>query len=87
MLCCWAGLLDTPHIQRLKPIYSNYTNLRPAHSRLARRGGVIRMQKDVYDTIRAVLIIRLKEIIRRVVILLDGTKYPGKKRKTVNTQD
>lgn len=30
--------------------------------RLARRGGVMRIQKEIYDTIRGVLTDRLKEV-------------------------
>ncbi|EDN06051.1 predicted protein [Histoplasma mississippiense (nom. inval.)] len=55
--------------------------------RLARRGGVIRIQKDIYDTVRSVVLERLREIIRRLVNLLEGSKYPNRERKTVTTRD
>ncbi|KAL2378514.1 hypothetical protein RJZ90_005955 [Blastomyces dermatitidis] len=59
----------------------------PAIRRLARRGGVVRMQKDIYDTIRSVILMRLREIIRKLVVLLEGSKYPNKERKTITVRD
>ncbi|PGH00284.1 hypothetical protein GX51_05888 [Blastomyces parvus] len=56
-------------------------------NRLARRGGVIRIQKEIYDTIRSVILVRLREIIRRLVILLEGSKYPSRERKELITPD
>ncbi|EEQ84863.1 uncharacterized protein BDCG_08132 [Blastomyces dermatitidis ER-3] len=53
---------------------------KPAIRRLARRGGVVRMQKDIYDTIRSVILMRLREIIRKLVVLLEGSKYPNKEQ-------
>ncbi|EGE84674.2 hypothetical protein BDDG_07619 [Blastomyces dermatitidis ATCC 18188] len=60
---------------------------KPAIRRLARRGGVVRMQKDIYDTIRSVILMRLREIIRKLVVLLEGSKYPNKERKTITVRD
>ncbi|KAK5200258.1 hypothetical protein LTR92_000801 [Exophiala xenobiotica] len=67
---------------------------RPAIRRLARRGGVLRIQKEIYDETRKVLRDRLAEILRRVVALLGGTdrdrarpSVPDPGRKTVTTQD
>lgn len=45
----------------------------PICSRLARRGGVIRIQKDIYDTIRAVVLIRLKEVCFMLLIFNFGS--------------
>lgn len=67
---------------------------RPAIRRLARRGGVLRIQKEIYDEARKVLRDRLAEILRKLVALLGGSdreraqacvQDPG--RKTVTTQD
>ncbi|PGH36982.1 hypothetical protein GX50_00218 [[Emmonsia] crescens] len=80
-----ARFVPKRHRKRLRDNIMGVT--KPAIRRLARRGGVIRIQKDIYDTIRAVVLIRLKEIIRRLVILLEGSMHPGRQRKTLPEAD
>ncbi|KAF3483504.1 uncharacterized protein GIQ15_02828 [Arthroderma uncinatum] len=60
---------------------------KPAIRRLARRGGVVRMQKAIYGTIRQVIVARLEKILEQIVHVLESTDSPGKARKTVTTQD
>ncbi|KAK2825713.1 hypothetical protein FQN49_007440 [Arthroderma sp. PD_2] len=60
---------------------------KPAIRRLARRGGVIRMQKAIYGTVREIIVARLEKILQQVVHLLESTDTPAKARKTVTTAD
>ncbi|OQV04922.1 hypothetical protein CLAIMM_09736 [Cladophialophora immunda] len=66
--------------------------------RLARRGGVYRVQRDIYDAARNVLEARLKDIIKNLTIVLGNSSDPnhedgrlegvyGKRRRTVTTKD
>ncbi|EGC44577.1 predicted protein [Histoplasma capsulatum var. duboisii H88] len=43
--------------------YQNPLESTPFLPRLARRGGVIRIQKDIYDTVRSVVLERLRETV------------------------
>ncbi|KAM5444414.1 hypothetical protein MferCBS31731_000934 [Microsporum ferrugineum] len=60
---------------------------KPAIRRLARRGGVVRMQKAIYSTVREIIVSRLETILEQVVQLLESTDTPAKSRKTVTTPD
>ncbi|KAI9928288.1 hypothetical protein ASPWEDRAFT_170712 [Aspergillus wentii DTO 134E9] len=60
---------------------------RPAIRRLARRGGVMRIKKEIYDEIRGVLKDRLREILRHVVYILESARTPSHERKVVTTRD
>ncbi|KAI1619982.1 hypothetical protein EDD37DRAFT_654090 [Exophiala viscosa] len=68
---------------------------RPAIRRLARRGGVIRIQREIYDTVRGVLRKQLEEIIGKLVSLFGGSDEHnakpclprGRERKTVTHDD
>ncbi|GBF64836.1 histone H4 [Trichophyton mentagrophytes] len=60
---------------------------KPAIRRLARRGGVVRIQKAIYKTVREVVVSRLQTILEQVVMLLESTDTPAKTRKTVTTSD
>ncbi|EEQ32355.1 uncharacterized protein MCYG_05174 [Microsporum canis CBS 113480] len=60
---------------------------KPAIRRLARRGGVVRMQKAIYSTVREIIVSRLETILEQVVQLLESTDTPAKARKTVTTPD
>ncbi|KAI9376345.1 hypothetical protein BJX61DRAFT_490231 [Aspergillus egyptiacus] len=60
---------------------------RPAIRRLARRGGVYRIKKEVYEEIRFVLRQRLTEILRQVILVLDSSQIPSCDRKLVTTRD
>ncbi|QSS55349.1 hypothetical protein I7I53_03208 [Histoplasma capsulatum var. duboisii H88] len=80
-----AKFVPKRHRKRLRDNIMGIT--KPTIRRLARRGGVIRIQKDIYDTVRSVVLERLREIIRRLVNLLEGSKYPNRERKTVTTRD
>ncbi|KMU78787.1 hypothetical protein CISG_01827 [Coccidioides immitis RMSCC 3703] len=51
--------------------------------RLARRGGVKRIQKSIYDTAREVLLDRLRMIIRQIVEVLESGGSSSKTRKVV----
>ncbi|KAL2011595.1 hypothetical protein VTN00DRAFT_4313 [Thermoascus crustaceus] len=51
------------------------------HSRLARRGGVVRIKREIYEEIRAVVRERLTETMRQLVIVMDSATTPGHTRK------
>ncbi|KAK2799779.1 hypothetical protein FQN51_006706 [Onygenales sp. PD_10] len=50
------------------------------HRRMARRGGVVRIQRDVYDAAR-------KAIIGRIIDILETTNSQNRQRKTVTSRD
>ncbi|KAL3464229.1 hypothetical protein BJX64DRAFT_286651 [Aspergillus heterothallicus] len=60
---------------------------RPAIRRLARRGGVYRIRKEIYNEIRKVIRERLEAILRQIVLILDSARTPKIDRKMVTTQD
>ncbi|EFR03215.1 hypothetical protein MGYG_06215 [Nannizzia gypsea CBS 118893] len=60
---------------------------KPAIRRLARRGGVVRIQKAIYKTVREIVVSRLETILEQVVMLLESTDTSRKARKTVTTSD
>ncbi|KAL4802293.1 hypothetical protein BDV18DRAFT_64784 [Aspergillus unguis] len=75
-------------LRRHKIIRDNIKGItRPAIRRLARRGGVYRIKKEIYDEIRVVTKERLTEIIRNVVLILDSATVPSRERKLVTTMD
>ncbi|KAK4943072.1 hypothetical protein LTR10_017271 [Elasticomyces elasticus] len=61
------------HRQRLRRVDAMQGVTRPAIRRLARRGGVIRIQREIYDTIRCVLRKELESIIGKLVSMFGGT--------------
>ncbi|WEW60959.1 hypothetical protein PRK78_006447 [Emydomyces testavorans] len=80
-----AGFMPRRH---RKPDRDNIMGItRPAIRRLARRGGVKRMQKAIYETTRDVVLDRLRLIIRQLVDVLESADTNGKGRKTVTTRD
>ncbi|RAL00918.1 histone H4 [Aspergillus ibericus CBS 121593] len=56
-------------------------------SRLARRGGVIRISAGVYAEVRVAIKARLTEILRQVVHIMDSSTTPRHERKVVTTRD
>ncbi|KAL6238622.1 hypothetical protein BDW75DRAFT_201196 [Aspergillus navahoensis] len=57
------------------------------HSRLARRGGVYRIKKEIYDEIRIVLMQRLTETLKQVCLIMESGTIPSCERKLVTTRD
>lgn len=69
-----------------KPAKENIQGItKPAIRRLARRGGVKRLNGLIYEETREVLKTYLKDILRSAVIYSQGRKLPAP--KTVTTQD
>ncbi|KAL2221827.1 histone H4.2 [Thermoascus aurantiacus ATCC 26904] len=60
---------------------------RPAIRRLARRGGVVRIERHIYNEVRVVIRERITEILRQLVIVMDSATTPSRSRKTVTTRD
>ncbi|KAJ0425535.1 histone-fold-containing protein [Aspergillus carlsbadensis] len=60
---------------------------RPVIRRLARRGGVYRIRKEIYNEIRKVIKERLTEILRHIVLILDSARTPRLDRKMITTRD
>ncbi|KAF9889414.1 hypothetical protein FE257_007315 [Aspergillus nanangensis] len=60
---------------------------RPAIRRLARRGGVVRIKKEVYDEIRVVIKTRIAEVLQQVVHIMDSASTGSYQRRTVSTRD
>ncbi|GKZ87536.1 hypothetical protein AnigIFM59636_003962 [Aspergillus niger] len=54
-------------------------------SRLARRGGVIRISADVYPEVRKTVKNRLTEIIRQIILVMESSTTPGHERKMGHT--
>ncbi|EZF36434.1 Histone H4 like-protein [Trichophyton interdigitale] len=75
------------NIMGIKKTNNVSTTAKPAIRRLARRGGVVRIQKAIYKTVREVVVSRLQTILEQVVMLLESTDTPAKTRKTVTTSD
>ncbi|PWY84922.1 hypothetical protein BO70DRAFT_352042 [Aspergillus heteromorphus CBS 117.55] len=71
-----------------KYIRSNIEGItRPSIRRLARRGGVVRIKRDIYAEIRVVIKDRLTDILRHVVNIMDSATTPNHERKVVTTRD
>ncbi|EAS27983.3 histone H4 [Coccidioides immitis RS] len=82
------GMEHLTHLRYRKQSRDNIIGItRPAIRRLARRGGVKRIQKSIYDTAREVLLDRLRMIIRQIVEVLESGGSSSKTRKTVTTED
>ncbi|PYH96288.1 histone H4.2 [Aspergillus ellipticus CBS 707.79] len=60
---------------------------RPALRRLARRGGVVRIKKDVYAEVRRVIKDHMTDIMRHVINILDSATTPRHERKVVTNRD
>ncbi|KAA8652526.1 uncharacterized protein ATNIH1004_001430 [Aspergillus tanneri] len=56
-------------------------------SRLARRGGVIRMKQEIYDEVRTVVRSRLEVVLKQVVLILDSSTTHKRNRKVVTSRD
>ncbi|KAL4872674.1 hypothetical protein BDV12DRAFT_193397 [Aspergillus spectabilis] len=74
------------------PFYTNSYNKREhtianETSRLARRGGVYRIKKEIYDEIRVVLKERLTVTLRQVILVLESSQIPSCDRKLVTSRD
>ncbi|KAF7115718.1 hypothetical protein CNMCM5793_003221 [Aspergillus hiratsukae] len=54
---------------------------------IGRRGGVVRMKTDIYPESRSVIKLRLHEILRQVVQILESSKTHRHDRKVVTTRD
>ncbi|KKK21238.1 hypothetical protein AOCH_001871 [Aspergillus ochraceoroseus] len=58
-----------------------FRKLRDNIEGVTRRGGVVRIKKEIYAEIRAVLRDRLKEILKHVVLVLESSQTPLRDRK------
>ncbi|KAL5341577.1 hypothetical protein BJX70DRAFT_395643 [Aspergillus crustosus] len=54
-------------------------------NRLARRGGVYRIKKEIYDEIRVVIKERLTKVLEQVVLVLGSSQTPTHDRKVWQT--
>ncbi|KAE8394053.1 hypothetical protein BDV23DRAFT_180167 [Aspergillus alliaceus] len=75
------GSISRP-MKRHKKLHDNIMGItRPAIRRLARRGGVERMKKDIYDEVRKAIKDRITEILRIVVLVLESSDIHCRQRK------
>ncbi|KAL4919744.1 mitochondrial carrier domain-containing protein [Aspergillus aurantiobrunneus] len=78
-----ARLQSLARYRRHKTLRDNIQGItHPAIRRLARRGGVYRIKKEIYDEIRVVLRERLQEILRQIVLVLQSATIPSCERKS-----
>ncbi|KAL2783567.1 hypothetical protein BJX66DRAFT_344835 [Aspergillus keveii] len=83
-----SGIATLARYKRHQKVKDNIMGItRPAIRRLARRGGVYRIRKEIYDEIRKVIKERLTEIPRNIVLILESARTPRLDRKMVTTQD
>ncbi|KIW38887.1 uncharacterized protein PV06_08713 [Exophiala oligosperma] len=64
--------LPRRHRARLRHVDAIMGITKPSIRRLARRGGIRRISSTIYDDARMALKAHLREILRRVVILMGG---------------
>ncbi|BDD56629.1 hypothetical protein MAP00_002062 [Monascus purpureus] len=81
----WGIAGNNPYSRRTRKLLRD--NIQGISSRLARRGGVVRMKKDIYDEIRNVIKARLTEVIRQVTLIMDSSQTPKVSRTVVTTRD
>ncbi|TQB77526.1 hypothetical protein MPDQ_000067 [Monascus purpureus] len=85
----WGIAGNNPYSRRTRKLLRDNIQgiTKPAIRRLARRGGVVRMKKDIYDEIRNVIKARLTEVIRQVTLIMDSSQTPKVSRTVVTTRD
>ncbi|PLB47278.1 hypothetical protein P170DRAFT_478132 [Aspergillus steynii IBT 23096] len=68
--------------RRQKKLRDNIMGItRPAIRRLARRGGIIRIKKEIYNEVRLSIRERLHDILKQVVLVVESSESVKRPRK------